>query len=65
MSDWVVGLQTTRPFEWVLLEVFTEEDDALRYAETYMEARAGHRQSKRTWKIIDDSDDLKLLVRKH
>jgi hypothetical protein len=63
--DWVVGIEQRQPYEWLSLETFSEEGDALAFAATWIEARAGHRISKRTWLLAgDDKQRQRLLVRR-
>jgi hypothetical protein len=63
MTDWRVGITQNKPFEYFNLEIFAEECDAIRYAETYMQGRAGRRTSKRRWLMIqNDGPDLILTV---
>lgn len=55
-TNWVVGLEQTKPYEFVQIEVFEEEGDAIAFAETFMNGRAGHRRSKRRWTVLTDQD---------
>lgn len=61
--DWFVSLEQRKPYETHVLEIFSEEADALHYAETYMSGRPGHRTSKRRWTMIQsDGPDWYLVV---
>lgn len=63
--DWVVGLEQTHPYEFIQLEVFTEEDDAIFFAATWMAQRAGYKLAKRTWVVLkDDGPHPRLVVRR-
>ena len=68
-DGWVVGLEQTNkrePFEWVTLEYFYEEDDALNFARTWMLYRAGYQLSRRTWCLTtDEVGMLRLKVRRN
>lgn len=62
--SWVVSLEQTRPHERQQLELFAGEDDALRYAETYMSSRPGAQLSKRVWVLFSDGPNLRVVVRR-
>lgn len=64
-DNWVVGIEQLKPYEFVQLEVFEEEQDALHYADTYMKGKAGHQITKRTWVLeTGDASRPRLIVRK-
>lgn len=63
MSDWAVGLEQRRPFEYHQVEVFTEELDALDYADKYARGHGYVQLSRRTWRSAHD-DGQRLTVRK-
>jgi hypothetical protein len=61
--EWCVGVMQVKPFEYINLEVFTEECDAIRFAEEYMQSKPGRKITKRTWLILrDEGSNLKLQV---
>jgi hypothetical protein len=64
MTDWVVGIEQTKPYEWVQLEIFSEENDALAFAEAYASRCVCHKVTRRTWKIVSDDASQRLIVRK-
>jgi hypothetical protein len=57
MTDWHVVIYQKKPLEVIPVEVFREEADAVRFAETYVEVRPHTRVSKRRWRL-DDTDLL-------
>jgi hypothetical protein len=62
--SWVVGIEQRSPYEFIQIEVFEEESDAVLFAETYM-SRRGHKLSKRTWRFANNADYVtNLVVRK-
>jgi hypothetical protein len=63
-TDWVVGIEQLKPYEFIQLEVFSEEDDAINFAESYMATR-GIRLKRRTWRFTDNGNYVtNLVVRK-
>lgn len=63
MADHIVALEQRKPYEFVQIEVFTEEVDALDYAEKY--AR-GHyiRLSKRRWRSANEETQRLIVWRR-
>jgi hypothetical protein len=62
MTDWVVGLEQREPYEFVQIEVFTEQLDALDYATRYARGRGYIRISKRRWRFGEDDHQSLLIV---
>ncbi len=61
--DWYVSLEQRVPYESHVLEIFSEEADALRYASAYMAGRPGHQTSRRRWTLIQaDGPSWYLIV---
>jgi hypothetical protein len=58
-ASWVVGLEQTRPYEFVQLEIFAEQADAIEWATTYADEYGYLRLSKRRWRAAEDH---KLIV---
>lgn len=63
MSDFIVGLEQKFPFEYVLVEIFTEQTEALDYAEKHAQGHGFIQLSKRTWRS-SDNDKIRLTVRR-
>jgi hypothetical protein len=61
-EPWVVGLQQRHPFEFVSIEYFEEEGDALHFADLYAYGHGGIQLSKRRWRLADDE---LLVVQRH
>ena len=63
-KSWVVSIETKKPYDLVILDVFAKEADALCYAEAYAEGRVAYKQSKRVWRLPSDDDvNVFLIVR--
>lgn len=63
MPDYVVGLERRHPFEYMQVEVFTEEEDAIDYAIKYAIRNGFILISRRTW-VSNNDNEIKLTVRK-
>jgi hypothetical protein len=51
--DYHVVIYQPKPLEMIPIEVFLEEADAIRFAETYVEVRPHTRVSRRRWRLLD------------
>jgi hypothetical protein len=65
MTTWIVGIEQTKPYEFVQLEVFEEERDALDFAGTYALGRGGIQLSKRRWRMPEEGHVLTVSSRKN
>lgn len=56
---WRVGIEQTKPYEYINIEYFDEEQDALEFAQTLANGNGAVKLSKRRWRCTDDN---KLIV---
>jgi hypothetical protein len=58
VRSWCVGTEQARPYEYLNLEVFEEERDALAWAAVWAEGHGGTQLSKRRWRLPEDGQTL-------
>lgn len=64
MADWLVAIEQRRPYEFVQIEVFLEEADALDYAARYARGHGAVQLSRRRWRLPDDNNQRLIVWRR-